>query len=81
MAGAGLRLGELRCWGRRAWPLAARRKFASTKFAPLNWNPGSRCVAQENILRRNEAKDNRKIPLVRSPLRDARRSVRPRRGC
>src|SRR4029077_15431603 len=36
MAGAGLRLGELRCWGRRAWPLASRRKFASTKFAPLN---------------------------------------------
>src|SRR6266853_4165514 len=25
-------------------------------------NPGSRCIATDNILRRNEAKDNRKIP-------------------
>jgi len=40
MAGAGLRLGELRCWGRRAWPLAARQNFASTKFAPLNFCQG-----------------------------------------
>src|SRR5258705_25265 len=37
----------------------------------------SRCIAQENILRRNEAKDNRKIPLVRSPVWARRRGILP----
>jgi hypothetical protein len=32
---------------------------------------------QKNILLRNEAKDNRKNPLVRSPVWAGRRSVRP----
>jgi len=87
-AGAGLRLGELRCWGRRAWPLAARqilpqgnsRRLTSVRVSKTNPEPWSRCVAQETILRRNGAKDNRKIPwylLLCGP--SPKRSTR--RGC
>src|SRR5258706_2077291 len=39
--------------------------------------PGSRGFAAENPVQSDEAKDNRKIPLVRSPVREGCRSVQP----
>jgi hypothetical protein len=65
MAGAGRRLGEFYSWGRRARLLATERKMPQQDSRRL---PGSRCIAQGNILRCSGAKDNRKIPLVRSPV-------------
>src|SRR6266436_6657447 len=51
--------------------------FLNSGFVKQTLKPWSRYVAPENIWRYNEAKDNRKMPLVRSPVWVGYRSVRP----
>jgi len=69
MAGAGLRLGALNAGeGERGLLLRGGNSRRSQE---------SRHTAQANFAQRNEANDNRKIPLVRSPVWIGCQSVQP----
>ena len=75
MAGAGLRLNELYAGeGERGLLLRGENLPQPNLRRVKAWVPLHR---QENILRRNEAKDNRKIPLVRSPVWARRQGILP----